>query len=216
MFITVTGADERTSISDLVGLTKVYPRVEVAFLYTASAEGRNRYPSLSWIKRSVAALSGRCAVHLCGRESRKQLLDGDLIDLMQHVRRIQVNGPVYVEELWQLSKKVPTLITQHTLANFPLAGSMIANHVLLVDGSGGRGVSPEHWKRPESERQAGFAGGIGPDNLEIEVEKISRVATGNWWIAMEHKVRTNDWFDAEKAWDVVHRFHEIQVEEPHE
>ena len=35
------------------------------------------------------------------------------------------------------------------------------NHSILVDGSGGRGISPDSWPLIETDKPVGFAGGLG-------------------------------------------------------
>lgn len=82
-------------------------------------------------------------------------------------------------------------------------------HQLLVDASGGRGVSPAEWTRPNTTRAVGFAGGLGPDNLAGELPRIAAVARGPWWVDMETKLRTDDWFDialAERCSDAFEQF----------
>jgi hypothetical protein len=204
--ITVTGADERVSIGSLVALARSNPLVEIGLLYTATPEGRNRYPGLSWLREAAAALSGRCAIHVCGSGARRRLLEGDLLDLVRHAPRVQVNGAVTVQEASLLAAMVDELITQHNPNNAHLLDVAAPNHSLLVDGSGGRGISPQSWVRPDTVKNVGFAGGLGPDNLAGELEKISRVAGASAWVDMEGRLRTaDDWFDiglARRAVDV--------------
>ena len=77
------------------------------------------------------------------------------------------------------------------------------NHALLVDGSGGRGVSPESWARPETYKQVGFAGEMGPENLALELPRIALVAASESWVDMEGKLRPADWFDIGVARECV-------------
>jgi len=42
-------------------------------------------------------------------------------------------------------------------------------------------------------RMVGYSGGIGPENVASVIERIA--ADGPYWIDMESKVRTDDWFD---------------------
>lgn len=194
--VTLTGADERTDIGRLVKLADDHPYLEIGLLYTATPEGRNRYPSLDWLMKASTALQGRCAIHVCGSGARQQLRDGLLARLIGYAWRVQVNGTVHPDEVLALANRVPILITQHNANNIALATTRIAvNHRLLVDGSGGTGRSPGRWERPATHLQVGFAGGLGPDNIGSEARKIHAVAKGRYWIDLEGKLRTDDWFD---------------------
>lgn len=193
-FITLTGADERTDIGELVVFSAEYPEVELGLLYTATPEGRNRYPSRQWLLRAAQALSGRVAVHVCGSGARRELSSGDLADVVRHAPRVQVNGVLTVDEVEHLATQVGTLITQHNENNVGLLGVTARNHALLIDASGGRGLSPTEWLPPDTEKHVGFAGGMGADNLETEYARISAVARPGAWSDMEGKLRVEDWF----------------------
>ncbi|MFK4706111.1 hypothetical protein ABIC83_002950 [Roseateles asaccharophilus] len=193
-FITLTGADERTDIEELVAFSGKYPEVELGLLYTATPEGRNRYPSRQWLLRAAEALSGRIAVHVCGGGARRELAAGDLIDLVRHAPRVQVNGVLTVDEAELLATRVGVLITQHNGNNLSLLNVKASNHALLIDASGGRGVSPTEWLPPETRKHVGFAGGMGPDNLAQEYQRIAAVARPGAWVDMEGKLRVDDWF----------------------
>lgn len=197
--ITLTGADERTDVQDLVRLAHDYPEVEIGLLYTATPEGRPRYPSRHWILHAATALSGRVAIHVCGRGARHELSEGGMADLIFHAPRIQVNGRIEAAEAEWLSSLVGTLITQHNESNTQLLDVRAPNHVLLMDASGGRGVSPEAWTPPDTPKLIGFAGGMGPDNLAVEYPRISQVARPGSWSDMEGKLRENDWFSLRLA-----------------
>ena len=108
-------------------------------------------------------------------------------------------GRMTAQELPALAEQVPILITQHTEQNASLADAHgVANHQLLVDGSGGRGRSPGVWTRPATSKRVGFAGGLGVDNVADELSRIAGVARGPYWIDLEGKLRTDDWFDLAK------------------
>ncbi len=206
MRLTLTGADERTDIADLVSLVHEYPLVEIGLLLTASPEGRNRYPSLDWLKIATDALSGRCAIHVCGGTARSKLHAGELGSLTHHAPRVQVNGVIAPAELPALAGQVGTLITQHCPSNAGLVDARVNNHVLLVDASGGRGISPDAWTRPSTSKDVGFAGGLGLENLRDELCRLAMVAEGEWWIDMEGQLRKDDWFDITEARSVAHAF----------
>lgn len=201
--MTITGIDERTRIADIVRLTEQYPWLEIGMLYTATPEGRNRYPSLEWIVETASTLANRCALHVCGRGARGKLLQGGLVAATDNVSRIQINGRIddtILREACRCFRRSTTVITQDNRDNVSFRDvPPFANHAILVDGSGGRGITPTEWFRPATWKPVGFAGGLGPDNLAVELPKIAAVARGDWWVDMETGVRTDDWFDIEKA-----------------
>jgi phosphoribosylanthranilate isomerase len=204
--ITLTGAGERTDVADLIRLADM--GAEIGLLYSFSPDGRPRYPSLSWILDAAGALNGRAALHVCGHRARTEFAERNLGEALNLFRRVQVNGRVSPEALAYFADLVmpddTTLITQHTPQNADLLESRgtyrLVQHALLVDASGGRGLSPAAWAHPETDKPVGFAGGLGPDNLERELPNIAAVARPGAWIDMENKLRDEtDWFDAGKA-----------------
>lgn len=197
--ITLTGADEHTDIDELLELANRHPAVEIGLLYTATPEGRPRYPSLPWLLQAASALSGRVAIHVCGAGARSALQSGDLRSLLRHAPRVQVNGQLYCGEAELLALKVGTLITQHNAVNQSLLIVRARNHDLLVDSSGGRGLSPADWTPPVTSKNVGFAGGMGPDNLATELARIQSVAKSGSWADMEGKLRVDDWFSVPLA-----------------
>lgn len=195
MKVTFTGIDARTDLSEL-------PHgPEYGILYSFNPDGRSRYPSRReiWqILRRLTNRGNRVALHVCGTIARHQLIEYRLADLTHYVERIQVNGIVFPDDLKAICERYSdhTVITQHSIQNGELAELNIPNHAILVDGSGGRGVSPKEWKRPKTEKPVGFAGGLGPDNIGAEIVKIESVAVGEFWVDMEGKLRDeNDWLD---------------------
>lgn len=195
MNITLTGVDEQTSIPHLAELD-----AEFGLLYSATPEGRHRYPSQEWIITASKQLP-RTAIHVCGRTGRAELLAGKLNTLVEHSQRIQINGDISRPDCERVCDMYPhkQIITQNRSGNKELLEVSSLNHTILVDASGGRGISPASWERPNTEKRVGFAGGLGPDNLAQELNKITRVAIGNWWIDMEGKLRVEDWFSLELA-----------------
>lgn len=200
--ITLTGADERTDLRSLVTLAE-RPGVEIGLLLSLSNSG-NRYPGQQWLRFAVHQLGPRCAVHVCGSSARAALLSGSL-PWIQDAGRLQVNGAIGEEMLRTLTSRFRVVVTQHrsgaTLASLDALGP--GEHQLLVDASGGRGLTPSKWSRPETSRAVGFAGGLGPDNLAEELTRIARFARVPWWVDMETKLRRDDWFDLPLAGQCV-------------
>lgn len=192
--ITLTGADERTDVASLSALVN-RPGVEIGLLFSASNTA-NRYPSVQWLQAAVLCLRARCSVHICGKAARAQAAEG-AHPWIQDAGRVQLNGHVGFFELMWWCDRYPTVVTQYAFTP-PLDVPVMGNQILM-DASGGRGVSPAEWWRPETKLKVGFAGGLGPDNLLTELPRIAAVARGEWWVDMESKLRRDDWFDAEIA-----------------
>jgi hypothetical protein len=67
----------------------------------------------------------------------------------------------------------------------------------LFDRSHGEGVLPKDWAEPIDNVLCGYAGGLGPENLEKQLQVLSdRVGDREIWIDMETRVRNeHDEFD---------------------
>lgn len=204
--ITVTGIDERTRLTDIQRLLDA--GAEVAVLWSETPEGRNRYPSVHWISSMHKHCRGKTALHVCGSKARERFLKrpGPYNGFAFNFDRIQINGRVDVSTLARCSGWGCEIITQDNSANAPLRDIEVTRHAILVDGSGGRGIAPTAWVRPPTSKRVGFAGGLGPHNLSEQLTLIAAVATGDWWVDMESGVRTDDWFDADKALECVRIF----------
>ena len=200
MNITLTGADEFTDVDALLKLD-----AEIGLLYSATPEGRNRYPRLEWIRDTSLELR-RAALHVCGRAARTMLTEGKIP--VSGFQRIQVNGGILSLEAERLCAMYPrhTIITQHHTYNAHLLAVRSPNHAVLLDTSGGRGISPSAWKQPATEKVVGFAGGLGPDNLAQELRTIREIARPGWWVDMEGKLRVNDVFSVELAEQCIAAF----------
>jgi len=216
MKLTITGIDERTSnINDFAK----YPFVELAILYSETRAGKfPRYPSRTDC-RDMVIWTTHAAIHICGGPARRALRAGELDGLVEFAGRIQINGVVPVAELRDSCERYHNkiIITQHSMRNADLLEyrSVYRNHAVLVDGSGGRGLLPVGWSKLDTLKAVGFAGGLNPENMEAELLKIQKVAGGGAWVDLETGVRTDDWFDGEKALavcEIVKRFDEGREE----
>lgn len=206
--VTITGADDSIDPQDLVQLSKKYPFVEWGILLSMNSQGSPRFPSRDWMQRLLDRSDElRLSGHLCGKWVR-DLVAGEPSyqqanpHLWPMFKRIQLNFhgntegfcPRFLDAIhlahdkqfiFQLPNFENELFTKCREANL--------NVVPLFDLSHGQGVTPETWPEPLAGVCCGFAGGLGPDNIEHELEKIqSSAINAEVWIDMETKVRSDD------------------------
>lgn len=235
-FITLTGADDSTPHDSLWHLAEnchigdfKHGNVEWGILYSASNQGTGRYPSFRWIEEIAETIKASSAgpsfaLHVCGRAVHDFLAGrGHVSEVATAFHRIQVNfrsTEFEVHEIQACLRRNPfkTIITQHNDANRDLWQALkgIDNHAVLFDKSGGRGQSPDSWAAPLPGVACGYAGGLGPDNLAVELPRVHAVANGlPFWTDMEGKLRDeNDRFDlgrARQCLEIAGQFYREQV-----
>ncbi|MBW3243440.1 hypothetical protein KUV57_12270 [Epibacterium sp. DP7N7-1] len=198
-FITFTGADDRTSLSEMKSLAASYP-VEFAILFSKSRAGKPRYPSRGWIEQ--AQTSGlRLAAHICGEWAKQIVQTGasDLDHALQGFDRAQINtsAPVDHDLILTWADRVERSSGQKIEPILQCRGDFPDESRIswLYDCSGGRGVLPEAWPTPPKDGiRFGYAGGMGPDNIDTVLRDLSGAEGG--WIDMESRVRNDrDEFD---------------------
>lgn len=212
--ITLTGVDPLTPQRRLQALMQ-NPRVEVAFLYAPQRIAEDhRYNEREWVESVVKKLKGRMALHICGERARWEFLTGSIDGLVNDVQRVQINGTIYqAQPVQQLLDKWgnKTIITQHTHKNGFLAEALKGdNHALLVDESGGKSVTPDEWRAPQTQKMLGFAGGLEAETLEEQMRKIAKVAKPGSWIDLESSLRGGaGLFGVDRAEEVVAEFERV-------
>jgi len=221
--VTITGADDSIPPEALLKLSIRYPFVEWGILLSKAQEGGPRYPSLKWMealgeiarKSRFMKLSG----HLCGRWVRELVLEANYSFLTDRpsigliFNRIQLNfhayshRPAHQAFFSRIGVEPRQYIFQQDGVNDNLFRDAWTawpkiDAVPLYDISGGRGILPERWPPAYEGVYNGYAGGLGPDNLKEEIEKIGKTAgKERFWVDMESKIRTaNDLlFDLDKV-----------------
>ena len=213
--VTITGADDSIEPKELVDLTKHFPFVEWGILLSSSQLGGKRFPSHEWLaelhdvqrdSHHMMAIS----FHVCGSWVRN-ICAGNWTPLFTNIgkvlniaRRVQLNfhaqEHLFAEEFVDAALKRSQaqdwqLIFQCDGKNDHLVLSAYKeglNVAPLYDKSGGAGIVPGEWPNPLSGDYSGYAGGLGPDNLDVEIPKIAKTAQHNpYWIDMETKVRSD-------------------------
>ena len=230
-FVTLTGADDKTDASKMAELSQKFPFVEWAILFSQTKSGNPRYPSDQWIEASLPKLAS-CflSAHLCGKWV-SDAMDGVFTfqKMSSAFGRIQLNmagsrlrhvladktkfweaceaagfGPR--ESLCMDCEKPQLILGGPYLSNsIPVEKFNFFKAAPLFDCSGGRGITSDNWLEfPAEMPLCGYAGGLGPDNIEEQLKKLEEVVGDNTiWIDMESKIRTDDEFDLEKCEKVL-------------
>lgn len=230
--VTITGADDSTPIEDLVSLSKEFPFVEWGILISAKSEGTYRFPSRKWIDALVTRADQfvrelneplNLSTHICGRWVRQlfvgQLEWTELPSIITISQRVQINThaeehvatTAFLGNLASLPAPPRQFIFQWDGVNDHLIyGAFAAGFAVaaLFDTSGGAGRLPVSWPQPKPDFLCGYAGGLGPDNVEGQLRIIEQRCAGRvYWIDMERRVRTQD--DSRLDLDKVRRVLEI-------
>ncbi|KAL3941644.1 MAG: hypothetical protein SGBAC_004018 [Bacillariaceae sp.] len=180
----------------------------------------------------------RLAAHLCGARVNEVLGGKtDFLTNIEKLgfQRVQINATAVngvdtsrlaesAEIFAKLASELPGLefILQKNVETQPLwegllklnsdtagkAGCLPKNVTMLVDESKGTGVLASSWPNPPDEYDIGYAGGIGPGNVEKVLEDVLVAGQGrDIWIDMESSLRSikggKDVFDLDKCFDVV-------------
>lgn len=207
--ITFTGPDDGTDFNQLIQISNQHPYVEWGILASISQGGYPRYPSQKWFKTIQPEAKLQLSLHLCGRWVR-YLLVGEITfptELLEPFQRVQLNFHAERTDCkpQEFAKALETLGpkqfifqidgvhgNQHLTALKEINPKI--NAVPLFDISGGAGILPDSWPKPQPEFDYhGYAGGLGPDNLATQIPLIKQAANNaRIWIDMETKVRSPD------------------------
>ncbi|MFN3827523.1 MAG: hypothetical protein ACK4NR_07855 [Micavibrio sp.] len=216
-YCSLTGADDAVNPEDLVNISSQFPFAEWAILLLRARAGQPRFPTISWIEGFKSKATGlNKAMHLCDDAFLGFIArDAEVMDIMKGFQRIQLNlkfgdveGKYDPAEIVARVKESPEwqFILQYTPEKQGLLPAFkdVPNHAVLYDASAGRGISPNSWDAPLDGHFCGYAGGLNPENVNKNLEMISRAAAGHvTWIDMETGVRTNDQFDLAKVRQVL-------------
>lgn len=220
--VTITGADDSTAIRDIILTSREFPKVEWGILLSLKQEGNPRYPSYEWLDQLYAASKEfklRLSAHICGRWVRNLIGLGDFF-MLEHrphhlgmFQRFQLNFHAERQER-PVSKEFLAVLTALRFKEFIFQQDGVNDNLFrdvwavngmkcavpLYDISGGCGILPERWPPAYEGVHNGYAGGLGPDNLEEELPKIAKAAgKERFWIDVETKVRTDEKLDIDKV-----------------
>lgn len=216
--ITITGADDKTSVDSLLDLSWYYPFVEWGILFgrKENPDGEPRYPTKEWVESLIMSINEgfqdyKIAAHLCGNWVKhlgaNKLLWSD-IKLLSNFGRIQINKSYHdstVEEIDGLINacfNIEAPVIWQNNGTFPIGPEEFNedfNH-MLFDVSGGKGVQIRNFPKPHDGIYCGYAGGIGPYNIRETIDKIDNLYPNvPYWLDMETNVRTNGDLDLDKV-----------------
>jgi hypothetical protein len=250
---TFTGLDPSTDLDRVLYLSRVYPFIEWAVLFSNTKQGTDRrYPKLKWIQqfqyfRTFTSIR-QSSLHICGDAVRDFMFNRNipLQLLANYFERIQLNfnvkqcGYDIVEGLDHVNNKInqmnDQIIFQYNAANSSLLDVLYTTNPkdkcfeedsarfhapvpvhYLMDSSGGTGTLITDFSLPASAKTlpVGYAGGLNPDNIaQIFPQMVDQIVSLNtapdqdtdpefntpiFWIDMESGVRTDDFFDLDKA-----------------
>jgi len=229
------GADDSCSPELLSAVSERYLWIEWGVLFREDKQGTPRYASLDWVERLAAVnyrRRMRLAGHLCSQYVT-QILEGDgsfVADMHRRVGfdRFQINataannvdtsslGPETAERLRGVMLSLPSVefIVQRNEETAELWRHLERdpppNLSFLFDESKGLGVAAAFWPPPPTTGvKFGYAGGLGPKNLEAQITKMAVAAPGETiWVDMESSLRTAledgaDIFDLNKCMSCV-------------
>lgn len=213
--VTITGADDKTDIKDLVVLTEKYPFVEWGILFSNS-RGKQRYPSENWVKE-VTKLNLPLSAHFCGWWARQVLEEGNysLIEQAEGFSRIQLNYNFARSRGWKLKDLIEwaeespkDIILQLNKSNKPIISDLEPPKAInfLYDASGGRGTVIGAIEPPMDGSYTGYAGGLSVENIDHICKLITESDDGEdteVWIDLESGARTNDEFDLTKVEEIL-------------
>jgi len=205
--VTITGADNSITPLGLKKFSEKYPFVEWGILVSKKNFGGIRFPSKEWIEHLIRLKGLELSCHLCGSMVNDILMGNfeslkEIDSLLKRVKRVQINThavshPYNIKKLSSFIKNNPQLefIFQWDNVNTTMISKLSDYHnnvSTLFDLSHGAGVLPSEWPKPIESIKCGYAGGLSPENLEDQIQKIESI-TGNTkiWIDMETHVRSS-------------------------
>jgi hypothetical protein len=214
--VTVTGADDTTDISRLFEIQDKYPFVEYGILVSEKyslGEGRGRFPSKAWLEKLAEANEKSGMKFLLGEWPEFNKISYKFED---HFDRFQINTHAQYHEIdiRALDILMNFLEFHSQSAIFQIdgvndvLGQLVKNKYSmrkacgLFDLSHGAGVLPTQWPEIIKDIKCGYAGGLSPENVAEQVEKIIPLVGDNtFWIDAETHLRSDGdrKFDLEKV-----------------
>lgn len=222
--ISVTGADDLALVDEMRALSARYPKLEWAILYSPRHVGQAGYPALEVIEAFAQRLPQvHTALHLCegaitdylAEEPRTTALAAQFgrVQLNFFAKRMEI-VPEVVDAA--AAKASGPIIVPYNPANLPVVTALKNPKIqVLFDRSGGKGVQPEVWPDALPQRVCGYAGGLGPDDLEQTLPQIFAAAqrgqAETFWIDMESRLKDESGrFSLQRVGRVAETVHQFE------
>lgn len=222
--VTITGADNNSSVDEMIRLSQNYDFVEWGILF-GSQTNIDRFPDERGLVNLYASLlpgnNIKLSGHLCGKYSRQVLENNDFtfVEFLNRFERIQLNYNFgNSSNKWLIGNLINYVSSPRNRHNFILQWNKSNqkqlypyhkdgqfNYIhLLYDSSGGRGKEIEYIQEPLNTIFTGYSGGIGPDNIDKVISAIENTGNDKYvWIDMESKVRTDNKLDFNKVEEIL-------------
>ncbi len=206
-FVTFTGLDESVDMVRLHDISRRYP-VEWGVLFSKERTGKEkRFPALKFVEHFYLNSGLRLSAHICGLYSREIMHEAKMKVpeisgmLTGNFGRVQINiaGTIEPRRAVDFGLTIGANPILQCRGFFPASDSVD----WLLDKSGGRGETPQSWyaRAENSPAFCGYAGGIGPDNIEQVLGILGEMHPDGkrFWIDMENNIRTHDFIDLDKC-----------------
>lgn len=214
-YVTMTGADDKTQISELFRVSNRFPFAEWGILFSQKTAAR--YPGWDWAVElseqwNAEINKPNLSAHLCGRwvddatNGSIPFLNDVVTNMFGRIQLNMAKGRLQPalnpsSEVWNAITKVGRDVIlggPYQKYDLQVDTELFTNSGAfpLFDCSGGRGQLSEVWPKPVDGILCGYAGGLSPKNLEDQLKKIEDVVgDATIWIDMESGVRKGDCFD---------------------
>ncbi len=211
--ITVSGANEFTDAQNLLSLCEKYPFSEIGIQVSGDKAyfGSARYWWI-WALCSLASRQAQIALHL-NKDWAEKFCDGKIPSEVQNllhnfpiIKTIQLNFKIGREKTPDLDTLLDTMkrcYSRHFILSYNESNKDFIHQLYqtgfkfdcLFDDSFGEGIAPAKRLAPIfPDIYQGYAGGLSPDNIVEELNKIRQVipSDGEFFIDAEGKLKGED------------------------